>query len=485
MKHWPGSAPLALTLAFPLILLAACGGGGSGGTVGTDSTPDTSNSVTTHTVGNSPTAQITQQSRQSAIQDPAHIEAMRAAINKGPTPGPGSPTGFTISRNTSRRTPNLPQEVTAIRLESQNSNARWRNTRQSVPIPSGSGAYYYGLKLIDDNSKNQRINIWTDIDRPTGKPFTEVYSLDTDINGDGTNDALYINANNVDRMTYFSRDPDDNREDDDSVGAVDRGVLGQDKTFNEGHEIGSRFDGAYGVLTCVSSSCTINIPEDTTLTEMTGWAFVPKVENGRGGGLVQPQVLVEDTDYRYFGYWLHGPDPVNGGGYDIYTFAGGSEPYTGDTRSLTGRATYRGPATGLYVKDVDGGSSSTGEFTARVILHADFGSKQTISGHMSHFQDGGKDLGWSLQMHRAQINASAFSGTTRGTTYAGPAPRGPGSVYTGSANNIGSYDGAFYGETDDNNYPYGVTGTFTGTFDDGAAIGAFGARQNLVHPDHQ
>ncbi|MYG38870.1 MAG: hypothetical protein F4162_07900 [Synechococcus sp. SB0676_bin_10] len=283
-------------------------------------------------------------------------------------------------------------------------------------------------------------------------------------------------------MTHFARHPDDNRDGDDSPAARDRGVLGQNREFNTGHEIGSRFDGAYGVLTCVSQTCTINM-DDHALTEMTGWAFVPKIVTDGQGGSRSPQVLVEDTDYRYFGYWLRGPDHANGGGYDIYTFAGGSEPYTGDTGSLTGRATYRGPAAGLYVKDADGGSSSTGQFTATVTLHADFGSKQTISGSMGDFRDGSRNLGWSLGMGSTSINASKFSGTTHGVTYAGQNPVGQGDVYTGSAGNIGSYDGAFYGSTEDNNYPYGVTGTFTGTFDDGAVIGGFGASQAAIHPN--
>ncbi|MXX08085.1 MAG: hypothetical protein F4Z67_00260 [Synechococcus sp. SB0667_bin_8] len=405
---------------------------------------------------------------------------MRAAIEQGSTLGEGYPTGITISRTQ----PVTPPAGTGINIQSQDSAARWMNTGESVAVPSWS-AYYHGIKLRDYNSKivSQTINVWTDIGGPTPKPFTEVYPLDTDISEDGTNDALQIDENNMGLMTHFARHPDDNRDGDDSPDARDRGVLGQNREFNTGHEIGSRFDGAYGVLTCVSQTCTINM-DDHALTEMTGWAFVPKIVTDGQGGSRSPQVLVEDTDYRYFGYWLRGPDHANGGGYDIYTFAGGSEPYTGDTGSLTGRATYRGPAGGLYVKDADGGSSSTGQFTATVTLHADFGSKQTISGSMGDFRDGSRNLGWSLGMGSTSINASKFSGTTHGVTYTGQNPVGQGDVYTGSAGNIGSYDGTFYGSTEDNNYPYGVTGTFTGTFDDGAVIGGFGASQAAIHPNH-
>lgn len=403
---------------------------------------------------------------------------MRAAIEQGPRLGTGSPTGITISR----RQPVTPPKGTVIHIQSD-SNARWRDAKGSVQLPNWA-AYYHGFKLTDEANSHvvQTIHVWTDIGGPTYKPFTEVYPPDTDTSGDGTNDGLRIDENNMDLMTHFARHPDDNRDGDDSPGARDRGVVGQDREFSTGHEISSRFDDAYGVLTCVSPICTINM-DNHILTEMTGWAFVPKVMTDGRGGSRSPQILVEDTDYRYFGYWRRGPDHDNGGGYDIWTFADGSEPYTGDTQSLTGRATYVGPASGLYVKDADGGSSSTGQFTATVTLHADFGSKQTISGSMGDFRDGSKNLGWSLGMGSTGIDASKFSGTTSGLTYAGQDQWGQ-AVYNGSADNVGGYEGAFYGGADDNNYPYGVAGTFTGKFDDGAVIGGFGASQTAIHPDH-
>jgi len=100
---------------------------------------------------------------------------------------------------------------------------------------------------------------------------------------------------------------------------------------------------------------------------------------------------------------------------------------------------------------------------------------------MGDFQDGSRNLGWRLLMGSTQIDASKFSGSTSGLT-AGQDQFGR--VVGNVSADVGSYDGAFYGETDNNNYPYGVTGAFAGTFDDGAVIGGFGAKQEAIHPDH-
>lgn len=167
LRRRPGSALLAL----PLVLLAACGGGGGSGGGG-DSAAPAPEPPQPHSQDQPSEGQHSQTSIPPAITDsggiphgvPAHIKAMRAAIEQGSTLGEGYPTGITISRTQ----PVTPPAGTGINIQSQDGDARWMNTGESVAVPSWS-AYYHGIKLRDYNSKivSQTINIWTDMaDRP-------------------------------------------------------------------------------------------------------------------------------------------------------------------------------------------------------------------------------------------------------------------------------------------------------------------------------
>ena len=152
--------------------------------------------------------------------------------------------------------------------------------------------------------------------------------------GPGTNgqpgyDALYITPDHIDErlVTHVARAPDDLREGDTtSVNPVDRGVLGEDKTFDEGHEISGRFDNAYGIYSCIAQSCTLNISDipGAGITDMSGWVFTPTSYAGAGGGTRAPQVTVADSDYRWFGFWLPGADPSAEDGFEVRTFSGTS-----------------------------------------------------------------------------------------------------------------------------------------------------------------
>ncbi len=376
-------------------------------------------------------------------------------------------------------------EPPAIDIESRVLVVDWRRAGPAPVTPTGT-RFYDGYKLTrPSGEKEKRIVrdgavyttadgieenawVWTDIRQPSYTDFTNVYTLDHDTDGDQEHDALMVTSAHRDLrlMTHFARLPEDMREDDnESVNPVDRGIFGQNRSFNQGHQIDARFDGAYGIYTCIDPTCHINMT-GREVTAFSGWVFMPKDETGAGGGTRPPQVLVPDSDYRYFGLWLRGPDNDNEGRFDIQTFAGGSEPFSGDVTALTGRATYIGPAAGQYAKDTDGGGADAGLFTAKMTLHADFGSSPKIHGIMENFRDGGRDLDWNLFFEATPINGTRFNGTT---------------TSNGSTDNTGRYGGGFYGNGDDG-YPNGAVGTFTGKFNDGLVIGSFGGTKAIRHP---
>ena len=501
MKLSTRSALVLMALA-----LSACGGGGGGGGNTTANNTPTDSASGTGSGGTVTTADPT-----FSAFTPVQIAGLRSAIQTSSTNTPSTvdsgigaadtETGTEASTEAGTPAPSLslspgtvpsaPSGVTisidsllgptAINLQSRVTSVEW-----SDPVPIGQGRYD-GFRMTRPGGEIKTTEVpgssdfhttdgipetawvWTDIQDPSYVDFELVYPLDYDSDSDNTHDSLRITEQNVGHVTHIGRLADDTREGDtESINPVNRGILGQNTTFTQGHQIDARFDGAYGIYTCIESSCNINMPfpRDGDLS-MSGWVFMPKDETGAGGGTRPPQVLVYDTDYRYFGLWLRGPYDTNQ--FDIETFAGGTQPFTGDVTALTGRATYVGPAGGQYVRDTGDGSPQSGLFTAEITLHADFGVQPKIHGGMDNFRgNNGQDLDWDLFFNEAPITGTTFSGTTQANL------RG--------AIQLGNYEGGLYGNEGNSQYPTAGVGTFTGTFDEGLVIGSFGTYRQITNP---
>ncbi len=490
-------------LAFCAALaLSACGGGGGGPKTASSTGGQPSGSAvgqggggnlqtpgnTGTRTGDSPAGQSSDTSGNPVGQTDNLVSGTGDAVSEDATPtreaalrhaietvGTGAPGTLTISRPDGSKAD--------IWLD-----ASWR-TAGSAPV-APTTIRYSGQSLTRMNAARPTTAwVYTDIQPPRALDFTEVWPLDTDTDADQQNDALGITAAHLRErlVTHVSRLPDDTREGDtDSVNPVNRGVSGEDRNFDRGHEIDGRFDGAYGIYSCVAETCSLNDSGDPRkgITAMAGWVFTPKSYTGAGGGSRKPQVSVPDTDYRWFGFWLRGPDPLDDGAYEMTTFAGGSQPFAGDPRALSGRATYEGPAAGQYVKEGADGSASAGVFTAKVTLHADFGSSQTIHGGLGGFRGGGRDLGWSLSFDSTSIASSGgFSGRTHGATW-DSTYKGTDGYRDEGQDNHGRFSGRFYGDGADGAYPTGAAGTFTGKFDDGAVAGGFGTYLMVTQPEN-
>lgn len=500
------AATLALVVAFTL---SACGGGGGGSGTGPKPSSQGAPGTTTDTGGggnpgvapvnaddggsNTPPEGEGNTGGTPTASDGLSPAAVRAAAIRSAIGAAasgrrlavrnGAPTGVTATREVlgAAEIAFTPKAITP-----------WKSAGKApgvstVPWFDGSAwTRTRAVSLLDEDPPRnawvpEKAWVWTDIEQPDVKPFTEVWPLDRDTNSDGTSDALDITTARVKLVTHIARAPEDMREDGDptSVNPVDRGVRGEDKTFNLGHEISARFDGAYGIYICAAATCQLNVSDGSakqspSITSMTGWVFTPKSYTGAGGGTRTPQVLVPDSDWRYFGIWLRGPDPSAEDGYGIATFSGGSEPFAGTAVELSGEAFYAGPAAGYYVKDADGGAR-TGLFTAKAQFRAVFGGSPGVTGSLSDFRGSGRDLGWSLSLNWAPVSGSGFSGATRGTTRAGTIGGTAGYEDKGNDNH-GRWRGRFYGNRDDG-YPGGLSGRFDGKFDDGFVVGALGARK--------
>ena len=227
------------------------------------------------------------------------------------------------------------------------------------------------------------------------------------------------------------------------------------------------FAGGSGTYGCSGSACSVTLDDRGVATGMGGaWAFLPA-----SGALAQ----IPDYEHLQFGWWLSGNDD---GPYAFQTFAGSTGFVAGSgevSASMTGSATYRGSAAGIYAStDVSGGQvtkAESGAFTASATLTAHFfGALDAgeIGGEIASFRNAaGEALGdWHVTLVAADLSSgsASFAGASDGTV-------GPGT------SGAGSWEGTFHGSdgAESNARPSDVTGRFDAHFPGMHIAGAFGA----------
>ena len=297
--------------------------------------------------------------------------------------------------------------------------------------------------------------IYTDIEAPTDKLFTDQYDRAT------RDDIL----NDADRATKAAS------------GEFPSGSS-QQLTYggNSGNPVSfdGTFDGISGTYECTSGggTCTLGTDADGDLAVATDWRFTP---NSNLATVKDP-----DTAYAYFGWWLNMPKD-NTVAHDVEVFAGGT---TGNAANVTdeivGNATYSGPAAGQYITKTYTAGAQTeagvGQFTATANLTAKFGADNaagTIAGAVSSFVlDGNTSApSWRVVLEEATLTngSEVFNGTSEVNFGGG---------LTDGATAAGTWQGSFYADADAadlTNAPGAVAGTFDAVTDNAAVIGGFGA----------
>ena len=268
----------------------------------------------------------------------------------------------------------------------------------------------------------------------------------------------------------------------------------------EDGEFMGTFNGIPGTYSC-TAACTIITDDDGRLSITDGpLTFTPRTTTDDIEDVHMVKGVTKDMDYVSFGYWVQTSTKSDGStAYGVNTFAGGAFPFGTDPdagnnpaiAALEGSATYEGSATGMYARKalaVENGSvvgtpDAAGQFVADVELTANFRVSASVAeenafnigGTASNFQDADGnviDSGWTLD-----LNAASFGDDTGGTVAnASNVFRGT----TGKGSTVGQWSGQFFGVegTEDaasSTHPSSVAGEFTGHFDDGHVIGAFGA----------
>ena len=245
------------------------------------------------------------------------------------------------------------------------------------------------------------------------------------------------------------------------------------------------FHGVAGTFKCVGGAddtCTVtNAGGALTFSSQNAvWTFVPDDDSGDVAG------VRKDVDFIDFGYWLETTTASDGTkSHKVLAFGFGERDY-GTVENVDGKASYAGKATGLYVKKMTFGSTSSdllraisGQFTADAALEAVFGGSSVapddafkIKGAVTSFMDAqGKmiDSAWTVELMEAGIG-TAVSNTT--------GYDGTSGTFSGKTTGGGDWGGAFYGAGgSDNAQPVGVSGTFDGHFSNGHVYGAYGANK--------
>ena len=168
---------------------------------------------------------------------------------------------------------------------------------------------------------------------------------------------------------------------------------------NEVIRISGTYAGAPGVYSCAETAANTCTSQGTISGIQLGgpWIFEPSP----GAMAIQ-----KDTNYSYFGWWLR----VDGNGdYSPSNFYGHNTGLVLSAQpdilaTLTGLATYSGPAVGKFA--IAGFPNTGGHFTADANLSVDFGNTTqigTVEGAVTNFMVGGAEMPWRVDFANADV----------------------------------------------------------------------------------
>ena len=375
---------------------------------------------------------------------------------------------------------------------------------QAMDLGGGRTMHVHAMEADDDGNVVEEVVIVSeDRDAPTPVAFAEFEAMDgttpqalnardldenvdADEDGTATNDftALTVDQTSSDVLALVMSAafaPGSGSQTDLTFAFDDATTEDDDEAF----ETAGTYNGAMGTYRCDgTANCTVTLDEDGMITAMSaGWVFTPADD------AMSPQ---PDYDYLHYGFWLKKTTDSDGVVMynEVETFAGSAIAASGAVTTVTGKATYSGGATGVYVKNVyndDGtlGMATSGHFNADASLMAYFGQVNddqttpegtiapnllnTLTGTIDNFQlSGGEENKWSVALS-GDIDDSA--GTASGTAMGNVEGKN------------GSYSATFHGDVTaaaDGTVPKpgSVVGEFNADFSNGSVAGGFGARMD-------
>ena len=318
---------------------------------------------------------------------------------------------------------------------------------------SGWAGYNYSRKDRTGGGSAEMV-VYTNVEMPVSKPFTEVHGQAADADNSATDKPLEIGSTYLIANIAKVASPGFAAQGAKTHGPAD---LSFDGTF----------DGAPGTYSC-TGTCTSTRDDDGALSISTGWTFT--ADSGA-------MTSVADADHLHFGWWLR--KDADGDPAWVYPFAGGSTTAIANAAigAAVGAATYKGGAAGKYAIRSLGGTTGGGHWTAMSELTAKFGSNAdagSVSGKIYSFMVGGEEMPWEVTLGNDADLSDGVGGTGIATTWkiGGEAAQG----------GTGTWSGNFYNATArTETQPSGIAGTFDANFGSsegdhtGRMTGAFGA----------
>ncbi len=381
-----------------------------------------------------------------------------------------------------------------------------------MTLTGWTGKTLEGSEVTGDQSRTQKVVIYSDLKAPAREDFVSVYfhpgAAPAPKYARGGSDAGAIESYRVTGLTHVPADdgtpahltiaasgyiPQAGQLDSHFPPRPPLGATGDAATItwtygpadSDGDDTTNRFPrgfdgtfhGAAGRYEC-TGTCSVAAPVDRTAgyTFNGTWSFTPNAG---------AKALLTDVDHLHFGYWLARPNRVNLASefdYEIGLINGRSEPYRYAGLPTTGSARYNGNAAGVFaIRAAE--TTSSGEFVADAELTATFRRADTstlegIVNNFRHASGGSTDMGdWLVELNRTPITgpstnaivavestATAFMGDTRAAS----------AEWTANLFGLGGHSGD-PAPTGAATHPTGVAGTFEADFTNARIAGAFGA----------
>ena len=379
--------------------------------------------------------------------------------------------------------------------------------------------HHHVQKRHEEVDSTNRIDVYTDAEPPVSVPFATMYSKEVEnivprydptwdpaappttptkvidgsqvvgsilLAGDFTDDQM-DNRTPGDRDDADAKDFPKPGEPTKVFAQTDRGA-GRDTArypLRYTAEVEGKLGGAEGMFTCASSTAETDgcrVTNQAAHFHFVGpWVFTPSSADAT--------TEADDGDFMYFGWWARqAREDLSSGEWGFQTFHGpleteedGNRSAAAEIQPLTGTATYRGLAAGLYAfYQPLSQQSEHGEFRAVATFTADFGTTTewgTVQGTIDQFED---HPDWTLTLGPSIIktNGNVPDTETDDTVFwsiEGEAVAAPGSGQWNAAfysnlpphlRNIGNNEAAM---------PTGMAGEFEAEYHHvGRIVGAFG-----------
>ena len=311
------------------------------------------------------------------------------------------------------------------------------------------------------NDSTDMVVIYTDIEAPSDKLFTDRYDQDT------RDDIFPVGDTLPERLKLASSD---------SFPSGTSATLTYGETGGLPKTLAGTFDGVPGNFVCTADMCSVTTNAKGELTAVTGekWRFSPTAPN-------DATVKEPDAAYAYFGWWLNKPEEADSPHMvEVFAGAAGEDSVAaGIDNAIVGTARYAGPAAGKYAtKTFTAGvqtDAAVGHFTATTNLTAKFGPEDMpgdgISGTVTGFElDDETSVPWEVTLENTEFSTDSapFTGTTVVDFGGG---------LTTGGEPAGAWQGSFYGAAGAElaDAPSTVVGTFGAETENASLLGAFGA----------